>query len=244
MRPRPTPPPRALVVAGERVEVRVRRSGRARRLRLLVGDAGVELVAPAGASERAIDAAVADGAAWVGRTIARRARRAAAAPPLSLGAPGVVWRHGQPLPAAWHPGRRAGVRLEGGRLVVAAPDPASARRAVERWYRRVARSAVGARVAAFAPLLAVAPARVAIGDARTRWGSCSTTGTLSFTWRLQLAPAWVLDAIVWHELCHLRHHDHSPAFWRLLDRVSPDRRAAKAWLDAHRAELRAYVPRP
>jgi predicted metal-dependent hydrolase len=82
--------------------------------------------------------------------------------------------------------------------------------------------------------------RIAIRDQRTRWGSCSTTGTLSFNWRLALAPPAVLDYIVVHEVCHLREHNHSPRFWALVAERRPDHRAHADWLRRHGHELQAY----
>ena len=78
-------------------------------------------------------------------------------------------------------------------------------------------------------------------DQRTRWGSCSERGTLSFSWRLLLAPAWVLDDVVCHELCHLHVANHSQAFWRLFARHRPAA-DSRPWLRAHGGELAAYRP--
>ncbi len=86
--------------------------------------------------------------------------------------------------------------------------------------------------------------RIAIRDQRTRWGSCSTTGTLSFNWRLALAPPGVLDYIVVHEVCHLREHNHSPRFWALVAERRPDHRLHADWLRRHGHELQAYEPAP
>jgi predicted metal-dependent hydrolase len=84
--------------------------------------------------------------------------------------------------------------------------------------------------------------RIRVGDPRSRWGSCSTRGTLSFSWRLVMAPAWVADYVVVHELCHLRQMNHSHRFWQLVDEAYPSRRAAQAWLKRHGPELLAYRP--
>ncbi|MEQ9093423.1 MAG: M48 family metallopeptidase [Miltoncostaeaceae bacterium] len=72
---------------------------------------------------------------------------------------------------------------------------------------------------------------------RSRWGSCSAAGRLSLSWRLLLAPEWIADHVVDHEVCHLVHLDHSPAFWSLLRAVDPRTDPARAWLTAHGPRL-------
>lgn len=93
-----------------------------------------------------------------------------------------------------------------------------------------------------AAALGVNYGRVEIRDQRTRWGSCSTTGTLSFNWRLALAPPEVLDYIVVHEICHLVEHNHGPRFWALVEGRRPGHRAQADWLSRHGHELQAYEP--
>ena len=93
-----------------------------------------------------------------------------------------------------------------------------------------------------APAIGVEPARVQIRDQRSRWGSCSTRGTLSFNWRLVLAPFDVLDYVVVHELCHLREPNHSRRFWKLVEQRRPDWRAQRDWLHEHGPELSAFRP--
>jgi predicted metal-dependent hydrolase len=90
--------------------------------------------------------------------------------------------------------------------------------------------------------LGVVVARIRIGAQRTLWGSCSSRGTLSFNWRLALAPPSVLDYVVVHELCHLRVPDHSRRFWALVERQRPGWRRQRDWLREYGAELLAYVP--
>jgi predicted metal-dependent hydrolase len=84
--------------------------------------------------------------------------------------------------------------------------------------------------------------RLAIRDQRTRWGSCSSRRTLSFNWRLVLAPPEVLDYVAVHELCHLRVPNHSARFWRLVEQRRPGYREPRAWLARHGWELLAYRP--
>jgi predicted metal-dependent hydrolase len=82
--------------------------------------------------------------------------------------------------------------------------------------------------------------RIAIRDQVSRWGSCSTTGMLSFSWRLIFAPPYVVDYLAAHEVAHLAEMNHSPRFWRLVERLYPNVTRAKAWLDAHGMDLHRY----
>ena len=82
--------------------------------------------------------------------------------------------------------------------------------------------------------------RISVRDQSSRWGSCSTTGVLSYSWRLILAPPFVLDYLAVHEVAHLVEMNHSPRFWRLVNRLCPDAERAKVWLDVHGADLHRY----
>jgi len=106
--------------------------------------------------------------------------------------------------------------------------------------RRAARELVTMLAEEEAEALEVSYSRIEIRDQRTRWGSCSPRGTLSFNWRLVLAPIDVLDYVVVHELCHLREPNHSPRFWRLVAERRPAWREQRAWLREHGAELLAF----
>ena len=114
---------------------------------------------------------------------------------------------------------------------------------LEARYREAAREVIEKRVATFHQLTGGEYTGISIRSQKTRWGSCSATGTLSFNWRLILAPPIILDYVVVHELCHLHHMDHSPAFWADVERVMPDYQIRRKWLKAHSAELSAaYEP--
>ncbi len=108
--------------------------------------------------------------------------------------------------------------------------------------RRLARRWITETAALESQRIGVQYTRIAIRDTRSRWGSCSSRGALSFTWRLALAPRHILDYVVVHELCHLVHMDHSKRFWSLVERVRPDFRAERDWLNDHGWELLAYRP--
>ncbi|MEL7543611.1 MAG: M48 family metallopeptidase, partial [Pseudomonadota bacterium] len=96
------------------------------------------------------------------------------------------------------------------------------------------------RVAFHAARLGLTPKRITVRDQSSRWGSCSTTGALSFSWRLVLAPPNVLDYVAAHEVAHLREMNHSHRFWNLVRQTMPEMDAAKAWLRENGAHLHAY----
>jgi predicted metal-dependent hydrolase len=217
-------------MASQAIPYRIRRSDRARRVRVTVGVAeGVEVVLPRRASARDAEAAVHELRDWIdGRLRAlERARAEAGAPP------GHVPYLGEVLRLLPEPGRVRAHR-RGDVLLVPAGDPAPA---LERWYRRAARVEIAPRVERAVAEAGVDYERLTIRGQRTRWGSCSTTGTLSFNWRLLLAPEPVLDYVVWHEVCHLRVPDHSSRFWRLLARHRPEYREQERWLRRYGSTL-------
>ena len=114
---------------------------------------------------------------------------------------------------------------------------AAQRTALENRYKEAARSYIPKRVAYYQSMTGGIYHRITIRDQKTRWGSCSSKGTLSFNWRLMLAPPAILDYVVVHELCHLTHMNHSAAFWQAVETVCPDYRNARKWLKEHGNEL-------
>ena len=108
--------------------------------------------------------------------------------------------------------------------------------------RREAAARISLIAQSEAAALGVRYRRLSLRDQRSRFGSCSTSGTLSFNWRLVLAPHDVLDYVVVHEVCHLVEHNHGRGFWRLVERRRPGYRDPKAWLADHGWELLAYRP--
>jgi predicted metal-dependent hydrolase len=208
----------------------VRRSARARRVRVNVhAHAGVEVVLPARAPERAAAAAVSELRPWIERRLQEardvRARIAARA--------GTLPYLGQSLELVPQPGRTRAHR-SGERLLVPAGD---ARPAIERFYRRAARAEIGARLDHATAVAGSAYSALDIRAQRTRWASCSPKGRMSFNWRLLLAPERVLEYVVWHEVCHLEILDHSPRFWSLLEGRWPCYREDRSWLSRHGATL-------
>ncbi len=111
------------------------------------------------------------------------------------------------------------------------------REALTQRYKAAAKEYFPKRAAYFRQFTGGTYSRITVRDQKTRWGSCSAKGTLSFNWRLILAPPAILDYVVVHELCHLTHMDHSTEFWQAVESVYPDYRSARKWLKEHGQEL-------
>jgi predicted metal-dependent hydrolase len=208
----------------------IRRSERARRVRVNVDpESGVEVVLPWRAREREAAAAVRELRPWIERRLREFERARSAVRPRD----DVVPFLGRLLELEPEAGRRQ-VTRRGERLVVPAADP---RPALERWYRRQAREEFARRLDRACALAGTSYSSLSIRGQRTRWASCGSSGAMSFNWRLLLAPEPVVDAVIWHEVCHLEVPDHSPRFWALLGRRCPDYRKHQRWLRRYGSAL-------
>ncbi|HXR26725.1 MAG TPA: SprT family zinc-dependent metalloprotease [Candidatus Baltobacteraceae bacterium] len=226
----------------------LRRSTRARRPRLTIRPDGTVVVTlPQRMAQRWADQLVAERRAWIARHRARLASlrsTLAARPALGAGRPVSFGGIDHAVSVLVRPERaRSRVVHEDEpepflRVELAPADDRPPAAVLEAWLRAEARGAVERRVVVRARDLGVRFGRPAIRDQRSRWGSASRRGALSFSWRLVLTPPWVLDYVVVHEVAHLLDFSHSPAFWALVRGLVPEAEAARRWLRSHDAELR------
>ena len=238
---RPTEPQAIEVVFDRSIYlVRLRRHRQARRYTLRIQAATREVVLtmpPRGSLKEAREFADKHGG-W----IAARLKRLPAAAPFAHGT--VVPLRGLAHRIVHRRGVRGTVWTEldpsGERLLCVAGEAPHVGRRVEDFLKREAKRDLEIAVGRYAERIAVAYRRVSVRDQSSRWGSCSTTGVLSFSWRLILAPRNVLDYLAAHEVAHLIEMNHSPRFWRLVLRMCPDAHRAKVWLDVHGTDLHRY----
>lgn len=115
-------------------------------------------------------------------------------------------------------------------------------RRLKDWLIRSAKKDLEQRVAHHAGLLGVTYQRVSVRDQSSRWGSCSTSGTLSFSWRLIMAPPEILNYVAAHEVAHLKEMNHSRSFWSIVARLCPEYKDAETWLTEKGPELHRYCP--
>lgn len=217
--------------------ITLRRHARAKRMRLRLDPRRrtVLLTIPARASERRALAWAAGQGDWIAAAIA-----SVGADPIPL-APGcMVPLYGEPHLLSWEPGALRAVRVEPGRILVGGPSEQVPSRTM-RWLRSHALSLLKMETHALAATADVTVAQVGIGDPVSRWGSCSTSGAIRYSWRLILAPEWVRRATVAHEVAHRVHMNHGPAFHALVAQLfGADPGPARDWLRRHGASLHRF----
>jgi predicted metal-dependent hydrolase len=226
--------------AGETYRIYLRRMAAARRFTLRVRTAArdVVLTMPARGSLSEAKSFAARHAAWIGAKLRRLPEHMRFEPGQSVPLRGVPHR------IAHRTGLRGIVSVERPSPDVAAEpllwvsgDPAFAPRRVQDFLIREARRDIEGAVARHAAQLGVKVRKITLRDTTSRWGSCSASGALNFSWRLIMAPHFVLDYLAAHEVAHLAHMNHSDAFWKVVGQLSPDVVAAEAWLKAHGSSL-------
>ena len=226
-------------IAGQPVNLNVRINSRARRIIVKVhpSTGEVSVIAPsARATAAALDFARAE-RDWIAERLSR-------IPPAVPFAPGAsVPYRGVEHVIRWAGARRGlvtidqeayrpTIRVAGGIEFVG--------RRMEDWFKRQARFHLQRKVEIYAETLGVKVRRLTIRDGASRWGSCSSTGALSFSWRLVMAPSWVLDYVAAHEVAHLKEMNHGPRFWRHVERLVGDSTLAQEWLRENGSHLHRY----
>jgi predicted metal-dependent hydrolase len=220
--------------------VRLRRHRQARRYTLRIDAPTREVVLtmpPRGSVREAKEFAQKHGG-W----IAARLKRLPEAAPFAHGVE--VPLRGEPHRIVHRRGERGTVWTEtdgnGQRLLCVAGEPPHVDRRISDFLKREAQRDLDAASRNYAAQIGVSIKRICVRDQSSRWGSCSNTGVLSFSWRLILAPPFVLDYLAAHEVSHLVELNHSPRFWRLVKRIYPQLERAKVWLDANGTDLHRY----
>lgn len=234
--------PKRLVIAcaNEAYEVLVQRHPRARRYTLRVREArrDIVLTIPPRGSLREARAFAERNVNW----IATRLKRIPVPVPFENGA--MVPLRGILHRVEHRPKARGTVwpetSADGVALLCVAGQPAHLARRVRDFLKREARQDLLEATRRHAQKIGVEFDRVGLRDSTSRWGSCSWEGSLNYSWRLILAPPFVLDYLAAHEVAHRRELNHSARFWRVVDELTPDRRRAEAWLKAHGNSLHRY----
>lgn len=224
-----------LLVDGHALPVRRRTHPRSRRLTLRLAADGQSLivVAPPGLPAADIARFLDTHRAWVADRLARLPPRI----PFAEGS--LIPLLGVPHRVVHAPKARRGVWAEAGCIQVSGRPEHLSRRLAD-WLRARARAEITPRVRDHAGRLGRTPGRITLRDPKSRWGSCAASGNLAFSWRLILAPEYVLDYVVAHEVAHLAHLDHSPRFHAAVRQLVPNPTPARQWLKSHGSSLHRY----
>lgn len=206
-------------------------------LALIVKPDGSLLVrAPMRTSKALIQEFVEKNRGWIERQQAKALATPPAAPREYMS--GEIFPYlGTSYPLEFVEGQGEPFLLDDGVFKLPASYQGDAALAFARWYRKQARQVLSARVEFFAHAYDFHYKGIRITSARTRWGSCSSTGSLSFSWRLIQAPLVVVDYVVVHELVHTAIHNHSKKFWQRVGTILPEYQQHRRWLREHGRQL-------
>lgn len=212
---------------------------RARRVSIRIDAARGQAVAVAPSERRLADAVAfaRTKTAWIADRLAERPGGSGAYSPGSA-----VPLEGTPIRLEQTPGSAAArlVDTPSGLAIRSGGEGEAFARRVENLLKRMARERLAHHTGIHCRALNLKPPRVGIGDPKSRWGSCTPgRGSIRYSWRLILAPPEILDYVAAHEVAHLVHADHSPAFWGVVHQLVGDHRPYRAWLRAHGAGLHA-----
>ena len=221
------------------ISYEVRRSARAKRLRVTVRPGGVEVVAPAGVADGVIETFIDRHQGWILSKVEQYRGLMADHPgPRRLEDGVLIPFRGEPTPLAVVTTDRVhpkvvdgeGFRVELPRDLAVSDHEAAIELALTRRLRRQARDDAQQAIAQYGPPNRLVPSGLMIKDQKRLWGSCTASGVINLNWRLILAPRAVFDYVVVHELCHLRHRHHQPPFWRAVAAIMPEFERHRRWL--------------
>ncbi|WP_350335870.1 M48 family metallopeptidase [Coralliovum pocilloporae] len=233
----PTGLEQVLIPYGQgQIPVLIRRNKRSRRMTLRIDRAkrAVVLTIPASLPRARAESFIRKETAW----ICERFDELPGPVPITPGAVIPIRGKSHHIVSTGQSRGRVAVRVRGGENDLLVPgDPRHLERRVLDFLKGEARADFQKAVSRHAAELGVAPSAIRIRDQKTRWGSCSSNGTLSFSWRLVLAPPEILDYLAAHEVSHLLEMNHSAQFWAHCRRQAPQTDQARAWLREHGEEL-------
>ncbi|MDQ2076501.1 M48 family metallopeptidase [Marinimicrobium sp. ABcell2] len=221
----------------------VRRSARRRTISIEVRDAEVVVRSPLGVSDQVLHQFVCKKRSWVLRKLAAQRTQLARVPEYNYQSGSLMPWLGRSLQLSIQSGTAGSVMSHGDLLCVTLSSRSrlstteQTRALVSRWYREQALSVLSAKSHALANRLGLQFREVKVRVTRSKWGHCTSAGILQYNWHIVLAPEPVVDYLVAHEVCHLRHMNHSADFWALVASVCPEYRTHRTWLKANGRSL-------
>lgn len=236
----PVPQEREHEVAGRRLPLRIVENDRARRLTLRIdaGGQGLRITVPPGLARGEVERFLSRHQGWLEQRLAKVPDRPQVRPGIKLPVRGV------PHLVVHEPAGRGTVSLEvqdGVRVMVVCGDRRHLPRRIADFLKREAKRDIETLVARHTATVGRKAKAIRFRDTTSRWGSCTTDGNLSFSWRIMMAPPPVIDYLVAHEVAHLKEMNHGPKFWKLCKELCPDTERCKAWLKRNGGALQAIA---
>ena len=238
---KPAPQPvelREHSVAGRTLPLRIVENERARRLTLRIdaGGQGLRVTVPPGLRRGEVEKFLDRHRGWLEQRLAKVPERPQVRPGIRIPVRGV------PHLIVHEPGKRGTVEMsrdEAGPVLIVHGDRLHLPRRVADFLKREARREIEALVAKHTQAVGRKAKAIRFKDTTSRWGSCTSDGSLSFSWRIMMAPAPVIDYLVAHEVAHLKEMNHGPKFWKLCKELCPETERCKAWLKRNGGALQA-----
>lgn len=197
------------------------------------GGGKVVVRAPLRAPEAIIRSFIIKKAGWIARHLSRAVKHT----PHEFLEGELFWFLGQEYPLAVSPDYFRNIRFDDNQFLVSKFSQRGAKPQFTNWYKNQAQTILLAKLEHWAMQMEVGYKSMRITSAKTRWGSCSRKGSINFSWKLIMAPMFVVDYVVVHELAHILQHNHSKNFWLLVNQTYPNWREARDWLNSHGRKL-------
>jgi len=236
--PPPQPETRVLDVAGRPMPLTIRQHERATRITLRIepGGKALKMTVPRGLAAREVNAFLDRHQGWLMTKLAKFSAETALGDGATIPIRGVPHR-------IRHTGSLRGVteaaEIDGKPVLNVSGLPEHTGRRIATFLKKQARADLDRLVVSHAAAIRAPFSSITMKDTRSRWGSCSSQGNLSFSWRIVMAPPSVIDYLAAHEVAHLKEMNHGPRFWALCKKLCPHMEEAKAWLKRHGSQLHA-----
>ena len=215
--------------------IEVIRTNRRKSASVQVVDCQVQVIIPQALSDQRIEQIVREKTPWIRDKLRRQALLKPKKPKEYVSGEAFAYL-GKNYRLKLVQGSSETVKLTLGKLAVGADK--DIKRELMSWYMQHSEKRLNEKVVRFAQVVGVEPKTVKVKDYKSRWGSCSSLGDISFHWAIIMAPHYIVDYVVVHELCHMIHHNHSPAFWQQVEKVLPNYRECRDWLKVNGQELK------
>ncbi|MCK5042087.1 MAG: M48 family metallopeptidase [Sphingomonadales bacterium] len=221
----------------------VRTSRRQKSVSFKIKNGKVIVTAPSRLSDKIIGDMINKRSAWVKKQLHILSKRPVAPPKQYVNGEGFLYL-GKSYKLQLVEGDSIGVALDGNYLTVSPNSTVPASKSKQHikdlltaWFLGKAKENLETKTNEYAELLGFMPKSIIVKTYKARWGSCSTKGDISYNWKLIMSPQHIIDYVVVHELCHMKQHNHSPRFWKLVENIIPDHKARRKWLGDNGEQL-------